>query len=107
MFALYVHTSTDDGISIRVLEGLPDNAILTLFDVINMSFLTASFPSSFKEAKILPLLKGGDRSSLSNYRPISLLPTLSKLIECLINGRVVSFLEQNTVLAEPIWLSVW
>lgn len=92
--------STDDGISLRVLEGLPHNAILTLSDVINMSFLTASFPSSFKEAKILPLHKGGDRSSLSNYRPISLLPTLSKLIKCLIKSRVVSFLERNTVLAD-------
>ena len=45
---------------------------------------TGIFPQLFKISKIIPLYKKGDHSLLTNYRPISLLPTISKVFERII-----------------------
>ena len=49
--------------------------------LINNSLNTSTFPSVWKEAKVKPLFKKGPSNDVNNYRPISILPTLSKLIE--------------------------
>jgi hypothetical protein len=49
--------------------------------MINHSLNTSTFPSVWKEAKVKPLFKKGSSADVNNYRPISILPTLSKLIE--------------------------
>ena len=49
----------------------------------------------FKIAKVIPVFKKGDQQECNNYRPISLLPNTSKLIEKLLNNCLYSFLEQN------------
>ena len=49
--------------------------------LINTSIKTGIFPSLFKIAKVCPIFKKGDKSDPNNYRPISVLPTLSKLLE--------------------------
>ena len=49
------------------------------------------FPDSFKIAQVIPLFKGGDRQDLNCYRPISLLPTISKIFERILATRVINF----------------
>ena len=49
--------------------------------IVNKSIISGEFPSSWKEAKVKPLFKSGAKDDVNNYRPISILPTLSKLIE--------------------------
>ena len=49
--------------------------------IINQSILSGIFPSQWKESKITPLHKGGEPGDLNNYRPISILSTLSKVLE--------------------------
>ena len=49
------------------------------------------FPDSFKIAQVIPLFKGGDRQDLNCYRPISLLPTISKIFERILAKRVIKF----------------
>lgn len=91
--------ATDDGISVKILENLPNEALATLSDVVNISFQTGLFPSCFKVAKVIPLYKGGDRSSPSNYRPISLLSTLSKVVESLVKRRLMEFIARHAILS--------
>ena len=50
-------------------------------DIINLSIKLSTFPDKFKIAKLIPLFKKGSNTDPKNYRPISLLPLLSKLIE--------------------------
>ena len=62
----------------------------------NECFRTGVFPSCFKIAKVIPVYKGGDKNVLGNYRPISLLPVVSRLFEKLIVKRMVEFLESKS-----------
>jgi hypothetical protein len=52
-----------------------------LTHIYNVSFQIGIFPDSKKKAKIRPLLKKGDKQVIQNYRPISILPVFSKIIE--------------------------
>ena len=58
------------------------------------------FPETFKKSKIIPLYKKGDSSLLSNYRPISLLPTISKIFERIIYNQLYQYFNDNELLAE-------
>ena len=58
------------------------------------------FPEAFKKCKIIPLHKKGDSSLLSNYRPISLLPTISKIFERIIYNQLYQYFKDNELLAE-------
>ena len=64
----------------------------------NLSFHTGTFPSCFKRAQVLPLLKKAvlDISSPSNYRPISNLSTVSKILERLVLTRLRPHLLSST-----------
>ena len=68
--------------------------------ICNLSFQKGSFPSKMKIAKVIPLYKSGDKHQFTNYRPVSLLPQFSKILEKLFNNRLESFLENNNILAE-------
>ena len=61
---------------------------------------TGIFPDSFKISKITPLFKKGDVSMLSNYRPISLLPTISKIFERILYNQLYDYFNSNNLLAE-------
>ena len=61
---------------------------------------TGIFPDSFKKSKITPLFKKGDQSLLLNYRPISLLPTISKVFERILFDQMYTYFNTNSLLAE-------
>ena len=58
------------------------------------------FPSQLKQAKVLPIFKGGTKSDPSNYRPISILPTISKIFEKHVNKHLMGFLNKHKLLHE-------
>ena len=58
------------------------------------------FPQPWKEAKISPIFKTGSKDDVNNYRPISILPTLSKIIEKWIQKHLMSFLNSHKLLHE-------
>ena len=68
-------------ISARLLKDSADIIAPSLQALINRSFLECKFPNNWKSANIVALFKSGDKSKCDNYRPISILPTISKKTE--------------------------
>ena len=64
----------------------------------NLSIKLNSFPRSCKIAKVKPLFKKGYKTDPQNYRPISLLPLLSKIIERIVHDQTEEFLSKNKLL---------
>ena len=69
----------------------------SLTELINLYFNPGKFPAVLKIARVTPTFKKGDRLDVNNYRPISLISSISKIIEKLIHKRLNSFLEQNNI----------
>ena len=67
--------------------------------IFNLCFSKGIFPNVLKQAVVHPIYKSGDKSCINNYRPIALLPSLSKVLERLIYNRLVKYLENNKLLA--------
>ena len=70
-----------------------------LAHICNISFRTGVFPSRMKIAKVIPMFKSGTKTDVTNYRPISLLPQFSKILEKLFLTRINSFLCVNNILS--------
>ena len=73
---------------------------LPLAPIINLSFSTGFFPSQWKNSRIVPVYKSESTLSLGNYRPISILPFLSKIIEKLVHQQLMKFLDENRLLSD-------
>ena len=71
---------------------------IPLTQIINLSIVTSKFPDLCKIAKLIALFKKGSRTDAKNYRPISLLPLLSKLFEKVIHIQTENFLNSNDIL---------
>ena len=68
--------------------------------LINKSFAEGVFPSKLKKSLIIPILKGGTPVDISNYRPISILPLFSKLIEKCMCIRMMKFMNKFELFAD-------
>ena len=65
----------------------------------NMSISQCKFPASWKIARVTPIFKDGDKSAKENYRPISVLPVISRLFEKVIYNQLYSYLNSNGFLS--------
>ena len=88
------------GISTKLVKdgGEAMTEIITL--LFNMSISQGKFPDALKNAKVVPIHKDDSRLEMSNYRPISLLPTLSKIFEKLMYARLINFFSKHNILYE-------
>jgi len=85
----------DTRISSLKLAGENPNFVHVLAETVSLSLVEGVFPQSLKIAKVIPIHKGGSKTDVSNYRPISLLGALSKVYEKIMHSRIVEFLEKN------------
>ena len=69
-----------------------------LVKIFNQSLSNGVFPEVMKLAEIVPLFKSNDKTLTENYRPISLLITLSKILEKVVHKRTYSFLQEQGLL---------
>ncbi|GBO15313.1 putative RNA-directed DNA polymerase from transposon BS [Araneus ventricosus] len=88
-----------DCITNKMLKKLPCTMIFKFTEIINNTFKFNYFPKAWKTAVVVPILKHGkDPTQLENYRPISLLSTLSKLTENFILDKLNKHLAKNKIL---------
>ena len=71
-----------------------------LFHVFKLSIKQGIFPDSLKIAKVIPTFKPGAKDNVSNYRPISILPVFSKVLERTMYNRVYNHLHSKGLLYE-------
>ena len=89
----------NDRIPARILKDLKPLIGKDLCNLVNLSFEVKTFPSILKHAVITPIYKDkGSHNSCEYYRPISILPVLSKIFERAATNQIVKFLETNRLL---------
>ncbi len=88
-----------DGISPRVLKAaIKPNSIL-ISKLINKSLIQGVFPDDLKIARVSPIHKSGPKNEPGNYRPISVLPTVSKIYERVVHTQLSGYLEKFALLS--------
>ena len=81
-----------------MLKRLYEALSCPLTGIFNQSILQGIFPNMMKVAEVIPLYKGNERDLVVNYRPLSLLMTISKVLEKLIYIHLYKYLEKNNIL---------
>ena len=83
-----------NSIPTEILHLLADSICKPLSIIFNLSFSTGQYPNMLKIAKTIPIFKKDSRLLVSNYRPISLLSNINKILEKLMFKRIYDFLEK-------------
>lgn len=87
-----------DDIPISIIKEVKYHLSGILTHLINSSFISGIFPNQLKTSKIIPIHKRDNPKKLSNYRPISLLPVISKIYEKIVNNQLTKYLDENKLL---------
>ena len=87
-----------DGIPPRLLRDAAIVIASPLAHIINLSMKLGQIPPEWKSAKIIPIYKAGAKSDLGNYRPISILPVVSKVIERTVHTQLTKYMTDNSLL---------
>ena len=87
-----------DGISSKLIKMIKDALVKPITIIINQMLTTGIFPEKLKIAKVIPLYKKDDAAFFNNYRPISLLPAISKIFEKVIFKQLYQFFSEKKLL---------
>ena len=79
-----------DEISSCVVKSTYTSFIVPITHILNISIINGVFPDELKIARVIPLFKSGDAMLFSNYRPVSVLPVFSKILERLMYNRLLA-----------------
>ena len=87
-----------DDISADVVKRVSDEIFVILKHIFNICLAKGVFPDKLKIARVTPIFKKGSNSLVTNYRPISVLPCFSKLLEHVMYNCLYKFLLENNIL---------
>ena len=112
------HSETSEAVVLKQLQGLRTNKAIGLDNtsarllkcgaqsishsitkLFNLSIRSRKFPGIWKCSKVSALFKSGDRTNATNYRPISILPTLSKILERVVHSQLHEYLNSTNLLS--------
>ena len=85
------HSCGCDKISSNILIIIAKEVSPCITLIINQTLSSGIFPSKLKTAKVIPIYKKNDKTLLKNYRPISILPVVSKIIENAMHNQIIDF----------------
>lgn len=91
--------SGSDDIPTAFLKEAHEFIVPIITYLVNLCFEQGIFPSALKQAIVTPVHKSGDKTVITNYRPISVLTPLSKILEKIINFRLVNYLRKNNIIS--------
>ncbi len=86
-----------DGISTKLLKTVKDPILNPITVIINQMLSTGIFPDKLKIAKVTPIFKKDDETLFTNYRPISILPALSKIFEKVIFRQIYNYFQEKNL----------
>jgi hypothetical protein len=89
-----------DEISVKILKESYPFISSPLTKIFNQSLSTGNFPEYMKYSNIKPIYKNGDKNIMVNYRPISVLPSFSKIFEKLVFVRLMHHFTNNNILSK-------
>ena len=89
-----------DDISMNIIKECCDTIAPFLVFIINKSFREGIFPDHLQLARIIPIFKKGNNSLMQNYRPISILPSFSKIFEKAMVTRLMDYLSTHSILTD-------
>ena len=92
-----------DRLSARMLKHTATSITSAITTLFNMSITSGKIPCEWKTAQVVPIPKSQQKADPSNYRPISLLPILSKLLEKHIHACLLEHLEVHSPISEKQW----
>ena len=92
------HSRGHDGISSELLKLIAGDISKCITLIINQSLHSGIFPDKLKIAKVTPIHKKGDSKLITNYRPISVLPVISKIFETVICDQLNHYFVSNNLL---------
>ena len=92
-----------DGISNQILKIAKAELLRPITFLINQMIHTGTYPQQLKIAKVTPIFKANDKEQFSNYRPISLLPSISKIFESVIYQQLIKYLLENKLLSSQLY----
>ena len=98
-FSLKINKSPGhDGVSFNVIKKCFGELCEPLKYLFNLSIVKGIFPDDLKIAKVTPIYKADNSSNISNYRPISVLPCFSKMLERIMYNRLQKYLKHQNIL---------
>ena len=89
-----------DGFEPKIVKGIKNSILTPLVHICNLSITTGIVPNHMKIANVVPIFKSGDDALFTNYRPVSVLPIFSKVLERLVYNRLIAFLDKYKVIYE-------
>ena len=87
-----------DSISIKFIKNFSSIFIPVLTKLINEAIQAGSFPNAMKIAKVLPIFKNGNKKSINNYRPISILTHISKIYENILLKDMTKYVKNKNII---------
>ena len=87
-----------DELSAVIIKSASEFITPPLVFICNLSLKTSCFPDQLKIAKVIPLFKADDPRIFSNYRPVSVLPVISKILGRIMYNRLVEYLNKNNII---------
>ena len=95
-----------DNIPPSLLKDCADSIAPSLTYLINLSFKNGVFPTDWKLTKVVPVYKSSALNNMENYRPISVIPAISKVIESIVHEQLSDYLEKNNLLFKMQYSSI-